>query len=122
MSQQTLLIAGIDPCFCNRPSAVARPDSVLVGIDERVQSSRIDQSFLDQERLQSLDAQRRIRRNALLAVFMIMIVRHLPQSYHRVVEQYRDEKRGKLGNFPHDSTYRDASSPMSSNLLVGSAG
>jgi hypothetical protein len=53
---------------------VVRADLVLIGLDQRVERRRIDQPLLDQQRLESLDAERHLRGRLGMAVAMVVMV------------------------------------------------
>ena len=49
IGEKPLLEFGIDPGTRHQPGAIARPDFVLVSVDQRVERGRIDQPLLDQQ-------------------------------------------------------------------------
>ncbi|MEJ0066801.1 MAG: hypothetical protein WDM85_16420 [Caulobacteraceae bacterium] len=58
--------------------AIARPDLVLVVVDDGVERGRVDQPLLDQQRLQRLDPQRYVGRRflAMVVLMAVMIMLH----------------------------------------------
>ena len=72
--QQPLLELGIDPGAGDNLRPVARPDFGFVGVNERVNRRRIDQPFLDQQRLQRLDAQHHIGGRFRMVVRMVVML------------------------------------------------
>ena len=71
VGQQALLVGGVDPGARHHARAVARPDLVLVGVDQRVERGRIDQPLLDQQRFERLHPQGRVRGQFLVVVIVI---------------------------------------------------
>ena len=73
--EQPLLIGRIHPGTRHHASAVARSNLVFVSVYQRIQGGPIYQAFFYQQRLQCLGPQRRIGRNDLVVVMMVMIMR-----------------------------------------------
>ena len=73
VAQQPFPEGRIAPGAGHHPRAVLRSDPVLIGVDQLVESGRIDQPLLDQQQLERLDAQRHVR-GRLGVVMGVMLV------------------------------------------------
>ena len=81
--QQPLLVIRIDPSPRHDPCAVARPDFVLVDIDERIERRRINEPLRHQQRFERLHPQGDIRwRVLMIMMLMIMVVFRLLRAGH----------------------------------------
>src|ERR1700678_4596877 len=72
--EQPFLICRIHPSARHHASAVARSNLVFVSVYQGIQCGPIYQAFFHQQRLQCLGSQRRIGRNNLVVVMMVMIM------------------------------------------------
>jgi len=72
--EQPFLIRRIHPGARHHASAVARSNLVFVSVYQRIQCGPIYQAFFHQQRLQCLGSQRRIGRNNLVVVMMVMLM------------------------------------------------
>ncbi len=70
VGEQALFISGVGPGASYHAGTIARADLVLVGVNQCVQRSTVDQSFFDEERFEGLDAEGKVRRNGLVIVIM----------------------------------------------------
>jgi len=73
-------------------SAVARSNLVFVSVYQRIQGGPIYQAFFYQQRFQCLGSQRRIGRNDLVVVMMVVIMRghkFLAPSHLRLVLAFK---------------------------------
>jgi hypothetical protein len=68
IGEKPLLEFGIDPSARHDARAVARPDFVLVGIDQGIERGRIDQALFDQQRLERHHPQGRVRWQLLVVM------------------------------------------------------
>ena len=73
------LVVGVDPSARNHPRAVAGSDRVLESVDQRVERGGIHEPLLDEQRLESLDAQRGVGRD----IFVIVLSRWLVHDARR---------------------------------------
>jgi len=56
VSQQALLVSGINPGSCYYTRAVAWADLMLVDINQRIKRCWVDQPFFDQQRFKRLNS------------------------------------------------------------------
>ena len=77
--EQPPLVVGIDPRARDDSRSIVRADFRLDRLDDRVEGRRIHESFLDEQRLERLDAQRQVRWRRL----MVVLVRVLRMSLRR---------------------------------------
>ena len=73
IGKQALLELGVEPRARDNARAVARPDLVLISVDQRVERGRIDQPLLDQQGFERHDPQRRVGWRFLVIVLVIVI-------------------------------------------------
>jgi hypothetical protein len=71
--EQPLLVRGIDPGAGDDARAVARPDLGFERVDDPVERLSIDEPLFDEQRLERLDAQRRVGRNHLVFVILVRV-------------------------------------------------
>jgi hypothetical protein len=71
VGQEALFVRGVHPGASNDLRAIARSDLVLVGLDEHVQRCRVNQSLLDEQRLERGDSKRYIRGNGTVVMIMV---------------------------------------------------
>src|SRR5579871_423830 len=77
--EQALAVGGIGPCAGDHARAVARTDTLLVSVDQRVERLRIDEALLDQQLLERLDPLGRLGERSIvviMAVAMVVSVAH----------------------------------------------
>src|SRR5579885_2973848 len=77
--EQALAVGGIAPCAGDHARAVARTDTLLVSVDQRVERLRIDEALLDQQLLERLDPLGRLGERSIvviMAVAMVVSVAH----------------------------------------------
>ena len=74
VAQQPVAKLGIDPGPCHHPRAVARSHLRLVGVDQHVQSRRVDVTFLGQYTLQCSHARLRLAEFAVLVVRIVIVI------------------------------------------------
>lgn len=74
IGQETALIFRIHPRACDNARTDMRADFMLVGVDDRIECSSIDQSFFDEKRFQRFYAKRQIRRNCLMVVIVVVFL------------------------------------------------
>ena len=77
IGKKAFFVGGVGPRARHNLGAVARPDLVLIGIDQRIQSSRIHQALFYQQRFERLDAQADVGRNQLV-LMILRLVRGMP--------------------------------------------
>lgn len=68
IGEKPLLEFGIDPGTRHQPGAVARPDFVLVGIDQCIERGRIDETLLDKQGFERHHPQGRVRWQLLMVM------------------------------------------------------
>jgi acyl-CoA hydrolase len=62
IGEKPLLVSGIRPGTRHYSGAIARPNFVFVGVDQRIKRRAVDQPFFNEERFECLYAQGWIRR------------------------------------------------------------
>src|ERR1019366_4090303 len=74
IGKQAGLLVGVYPGPRHDLRAIPRPDLMFESIDQGIQRSLINESLLNQQRLQSLGTQRRVGRNDLVVMAVIVIL------------------------------------------------
>jgi len=72
--QQTRLECRVGPCLCHHQGPILWPNAILIGVDDLIQGSGIDQTLLRQQCLEGLDAQSGLRRQNRVVMVMIVVV------------------------------------------------
>ena len=74
VGQQALVVVEINLGPRHDSGTIAGSDFVLVGINQRIKRGAIDKALVDQKGFERLHPQRRIRRNHLVIVVMVVSV------------------------------------------------
>ena len=75
IGEQFFFEGGIDPGPSNYLRAVARPDLMFVGVNQRIERRGIDQSLFHEQRFQRFHTQRGIGRNQGMLVLVVGLLR-----------------------------------------------
>ena len=84
VSHQALFVGRISPRTCHHACAVSGTDLVLVRVNQRIEGHPIHQALFT-ERFERFHAQREVRRNRLVLVFVVMFLLFGDIGCHRKI-------------------------------------